>query len=128
MFEDSLAPLHTTKGIHFLYLGSAEQLLAFSALSSYLQCCIPAHQPRLESLLLATTRQMRMLLYTISPVTGQNVRKLVKDGFVIRKPAIIHSRSRARIAAEARSKGRHTGYGGSQAAHNWVATCQVQDT
>jgi large subunit ribosomal protein L19e len=43
--------------------------------------------------------------------SGQNVRKLVKDGFVIRKPAIIHSRSRARIAAEARSKGRHTGYG-----------------
>uniref|UniRef100_A0A7S3QTA2 Ribosomal protein L19 n=2 Tax=Eukaryota TaxID=2759 RepID=A0A7S3QTA2_DUNTE len=41
----------------------------------------------------------------------QNVRKLVKDGFVIRKPAIIHSRARARTAAEARSKGRHTGYG-----------------
>ena len=42
---------------------------------------------------------------------GQNIRKLVKDGFVIRKPVKIHSRSRARAAAEAKAKGRHTGYG-----------------
>jgi len=41
----------------------------------------------------------------------QNVRKLVKDGFIIRKPQKIHSRSRARAAAEAKAKGRHTGYG-----------------
>lgn len=45
------------------------------------------------------------------PVAGQNVRKLVKDGFIIRKPQKIHSRSRARASAEAKSKGRHTGYG-----------------
>ena len=42
---------------------------------------------------------------------GQNVRKLIKDGFIIRKPEKIHSRSRARTAAEAKAKGRHTGYG-----------------
>ncbi|KAL6782697.1 RPL19 [Auxenochlorella protothecoides x Auxenochlorella symbiontica] len=41
----------------------------------------------------------------------QNVRKLVKDGFIIRKPEKIHSRSRARASAEAKAKGRHTGYG-----------------
>eukprot|EP00891_Asterochloris_glomerata_P005591 jgi/Astpho2/5591/Aster-02846 len=41
----------------------------------------------------------------------QNIRKLVKDGFVIRKPQKIHSRARARDAAEAKSKGRHMGYG-----------------
>ncbi|KIY96336.1 60S ribosomal protein L19-2 [Monoraphidium neglectum] len=41
----------------------------------------------------------------------QNIRKLIKDGFVIRKPQIIHSRSRARAAAEAKAKGRHSGYG-----------------
>eukprot|EP00245_Coleochaete_scutata_P015896 TRINITY_DN723_c0_g1_i1.p1 TRINITY_DN723_c0_g1~~TRINITY_DN723_c0_g1_i1.p1 ORF type:complete len:231 (+),score=39.48 TRINITY_DN723_c0_g1_i1:73-693(+) len=41
----------------------------------------------------------------------QNIRKLVKDGFVIRKPQKIHSRDRARRAAEAKRKGRHTGYG-----------------
>ena len=35
----------------------------------------------------------------------------MKDGFVIRKPQKIHSRSRARAAQEAKSKGRHTGYG-----------------
>mmetsp|Transcript_770 Transcript_770/g.2500 ORF Transcript_770/g.2500 Transcript_770/m.2500 type:complete len:194 (-) Transcript_770:393-974(-) len=41
----------------------------------------------------------------------QNIRKLVKDGFVIRKPQKIHSRSRTQRALEAKGKGRHTGYG-----------------
>merc|ERR1739847_150447 len=41
----------------------------------------------------------------------QNIRKLVKDGFVIKKPENIHSRSRARLAAAAKAKGRHTCYG-----------------
>jgi len=41
----------------------------------------------------------------------QNIRKLVKDGFIIRKPQKIHSRSRARRAHEAKQKGRHSGYG-----------------
>merc|ERR1711959_359835 len=35
----------------------------------------------------------------------------VQDGFVIRKPQIIHSRSRAQRWNEAKKKGRHTGYG-----------------
>lgn len=39
----------------------------------------------------------------------QNIRKLVKDGFVIRKPMKIHSR--ARRALKAKRKGRHSGYG-----------------
>ena len=42
---------------------------------------------------------------------GQNVRKLIKDGYVIKKPTKIHSRARARLSAEAKAKGRHTGYG-----------------
>uniref|UniRef100_A0A8R7Q2N4 Ribosomal protein L19 n=1 Tax=Triticum urartu TaxID=4572 RepID=A0A8R7Q2N4_TRIUA len=41
----------------------------------------------------------------------QNIRKLVKDGFIIRNPQKIHSRSRARRAHEAKQKGRHSGYG-----------------
>ncbi|KAG1661599.1 hypothetical protein FOA52_000774 [Chlamydomonas sp. UWO 241] len=41
----------------------------------------------------------------------QNVRKLVKDGLVIRKPTKIHSRARARLSAEAKAKGRHNGFG-----------------
>ncbi|KAM7276775.1 hypothetical protein ACFE04_018641 [Oxalis oulophora] len=41
----------------------------------------------------------------------QNIRKLVKDGFIIRKPTKIHSRSRARRMKEAKRKGRHSGYG-----------------
>ncbi|KAC9138559.1 hypothetical protein E3N88_46309 [Mikania micrantha] len=44
-------------------------------------------------------------------VSCQNIRKLVKDGFIIRKPTKIHSRSRARRMKEAKRKGRHSGYG-----------------
>mmetsp|Transcript_12299 Transcript_12299/g.35720 ORF Transcript_12299/g.35720 Transcript_12299/m.35720 type:complete len:210 (-) Transcript_12299:81-710(-) len=41
----------------------------------------------------------------------QNIRKLVKDGFVIRKPTAIHSRARVRKNLEAKRKGRHSGPG-----------------
>ncbi|KAJ0408462.1 hypothetical protein ATCC90586_008400 [Pythium insidiosum] len=41
----------------------------------------------------------------------QNIRKLVKDGFVIKKPQVIHSRSRFQRRNEAKRKGRHTGIG-----------------
>lgn len=50
-------------------------------------------------------------MWCCSGAAGQNIRKLVKDGFVIKKPTKIHSRSRAREAQLAKSKGRHTGYG-----------------
>lgn len=39
----------------------------------------------------------------------QNIRKLVKDGLIIKKPTAIHSRSRVRRALEAKRKGRHSG-------------------
>ncbi|KAL3123808.1 hypothetical protein niasHT_010021 [Heterodera trifolii] len=41
----------------------------------------------------------------------QNVRRLVKDGLIIRKPGKVHSRYRARERLEARRKGRHMGFG-----------------
>lgn len=41
----------------------------------------------------------------------QNIRKLVKDGYVIRKPVNIHSRARVHRMHEAKRKGRHTGTG-----------------
>jgi large subunit ribosomal protein L19e len=41
----------------------------------------------------------------------QNIRKLKKDGLVIKKPVCVHSRSRVRKNDEARRKGRHTGFG-----------------
>merc|ERR1712212_516273 len=41
----------------------------------------------------------------------QNIRKLIKDGLIIRKPVVIHSRWRVRRNAIARRKGRHTGTG-----------------
>jgi len=43
--------------------------------------------------------------------SGQNIRKLIKDGLIIKKPTVIHSRARVRIADEARRKGRHSGHG-----------------
>ena len=41
----------------------------------------------------------------------QHVRKLIKDGLIIRKPVAVHSRARVRRNVEARRKGRHTGTG-----------------
>jgi large subunit ribosomal protein L19e len=41
----------------------------------------------------------------------QNFRKLIKDGYVIRKPNAIHSRARVNKRNEAKRKGRHTGTG-----------------
>merc|ERR1739848_694622 len=41
----------------------------------------------------------------------QNIRKLIKDGLVTKKPVAVHSRSRVRDNTEARRKGRHTGMG-----------------
>ncbi|KAI8914972.1 putative ribosomal protein L19e [Powellomyces hirtus] len=41
----------------------------------------------------------------------QNIRKLAKDGLIIRKPVAAHSRSRVRERAAAKRLGRHTGPG-----------------
>ncbi|KAK7571833.1 hypothetical protein V9T40_014305 [Parthenolecanium corni] len=41
----------------------------------------------------------------------QNIRKLIKDGLIIKKPVAVHSRARARKNTEARRKGRHCGFG-----------------
>merc|ERR1711998_138219 len=40
-----------------------------------------------------------------------NVRKLIKDGLIIRKAVQMHSRSRVRKNLDAKRKGRHTGIG-----------------
>merc|ERR1711936_476161 len=41
----------------------------------------------------------------------QNIRKLIKDGLIIRKPQVVHSRARTRANLEAKRKGRHKGFG-----------------
>jgi len=48
----------------------------------------------------------------------QNIRRLVKDGLIIRKPVAVHSRYRARKNAEARRKGRHMGAGKRRGTRN----------
>ncbi|OLQ08842.1 60S ribosomal protein L19-2 [Symbiodinium microadriaticum] len=40
-----------------------------------------------------------------------NIRKMIKDGLIIRKAVKMHSRSRVRKNLEAKRKGRHTGIG-----------------
>merc|ERR1711885_71914 len=39
------------------------------------------------------------------------IRKLIKDGLIIKKPVAVHSRARVRANTEARRKGRHSGFG-----------------
>ncbi|GME90441.1 unnamed protein product [Ambrosiozyma monospora] len=41
----------------------------------------------------------------------QAIRKLFKNGTIVKKPATVHSRSHARALAESRRGGRHMGYG-----------------
>lgn len=41
----------------------------------------------------------------------QNIRKLIKDGFINKKPNVMHSKSRHQRHMAAKAKGRHTGYG-----------------
>eukprot|EP01147_Barroeca_monosierra_P008388 gene8389-917_t len=41
----------------------------------------------------------------------KSVKKLIKDGLIIKKPQVVHSRSRAIRHLEAKRKGRHTGHG-----------------
>ena len=41
----------------------------------------------------------------------QNIRKLIKDGLIIKKPQVVHSRARTRANMEAKQKGRHKGFG-----------------
>ena len=48
----------------------------------------------------------------------QDIRKLVKDGFVMKKPPTVHSRSRTRRRLEAKRKGRHTGTGSRRGTAN----------
>ena len=42
---------------------------------------------------------------------GRSIKKLVKDGLVVKKAVTVHSRARARLYAIAKRRGRHTGIG-----------------
>jgi len=43
--------------------------------------------------------------------TGKNIRKLYRDGLIMKRQVHMHSRARVRAFHEAKRKGRHTGYG-----------------
>jgi len=63
----------------------------------------------------------------------KNIRKLVKDGFIVRKPVAVHSRFRLRRRRVEKRKGRHNGIGKRQGSANartdfkdlWVKRQQV---
>lgn len=52
-----------------------------------------------------------LFFFTVFVFAGQQIRKLVKDGLIIRKPVTVHSRARCRKNTLARRKGRHMGVG-----------------
>merc|ERR1712112_763087 len=54
-----------------------------------------------------------------------NIRKLIKDGLVIKKPVAVHSRSRVRANNKARRKGRHSGFGKRKGTAD-ARTCQKE--
>ncbi|KAL1511950.1 hypothetical protein AB1Y20_005230 [Prymnesium parvum] len=56
----------------------------------------------------------------------QNIRKLIKDGFVIKKPEKVHSRARTNAWAEAKRKGRHMGHGKRRGAKEARMPVKVQ--
>ncbi|KAG0502990.1 hypothetical protein HPP92_003062 [Vanilla planifolia] len=64
-----------------------------------------------QSTMVALKLQKRLASSVLSCGKGKNIVKLVKDGYIIKKPMKIHSRSRARRMAEAKRKGCHSGYG-----------------
>jgi large subunit ribosomal protein L19e len=39
----------------------------------------------------------------------RNIARLERDGLIIKKPAVVHSRARVTLRNEAKRKGRHTG-------------------
>ncbi|NXS50716.1 RL19 protein, partial [Balaeniceps rex] len=54
----------------------------------------------------------------------QQIRKLIKDGLIIRKPVTVHSRARCRKNTLARRKGRHMGIGKCWfPSENWRNVC-----
>ncbi|NWI34531.1 RL19 protein, partial [Sula dactylatra] len=54
----------------------------------------------------------------------QQIRKLIKDGLIIRKPVTVHSRARCRKNTLARRKGRHMGIGKCRLpSENWRNVC-----
>jgi large subunit ribosomal protein L19e len=48
----------------------------------------------------------------------QNVRKLIKDGFIVKRPNAIHSKARHRLHVAAKAKGRHSGFGKREGTRN----------
>merc|ERR1712194_553982 len=41
----------------------------------------------------------------------RNISRLQRDGLIIKKPSVVHSRARVKLWNEAKRKGRHTGHG-----------------
>ena len=53
-----------------------------------------------------------------SSSSRMQIRNLIKDGMILKKPNVVHSRWRANKRAEAKRKGRHTGLGSRRGTKN----------
>lgn len=109
-------PLVSDAAIFFVLGGVITLLGALRGVASCVVVFLPVQEPPLGCgvLTIALINRLppaRFVGLVTSPATGQNIRKLVKDGFVIRKPETVHSRARVRKYNEAKRKGRHTGTG-----------------
>ena len=61
--------------------------------------------------------------YNCAP--GKNIRKLYKDGLIMRRQVGMHSRSRVKAMNEAKRKGRHNGPGKRQGTANARMPAQI---
>jgi large subunit ribosomal protein L19e len=50
----------------------------------------------------------------------RNIHKLHADGFIAKKPAVVHSRARVTLRNEAKRKGRHTGEFFGRSCSEWA--------
>ncbi|CAH6723167.1 60S ribosomal protein L19-B [[Candida] jaroonii] len=55
----------------------------------------------------------------------QAIRKLYRNGTIVKKPTVVHSRSRARALKESKANGRHMGYGKRKGTANARMSSQV---
>jgi hypothetical protein len=62
-------------------------------------------------ILMKVKKYLWLILVNLYYFKGRSIRKLVKDGLIMKKAIVIHSRSRARRNLEEKRRGRHTGAG-----------------
>lgn len=129
---------------HFLWLPLFAEAVRAAFCSTYLQVFVfVMSNLRLQKRLAASISRCGKRKIWLDPNENatianansrNNIRKLITDGIIIKKPVSMHSKYRIRKTTAARLKGRHTGPGkrkGTKDARNpqkelWTTRMQVQ--